>query len=145
MRQSRPEMVASAIQKNLGLVLQPAKGSRMNNSGTIALKFSPVSVAWLGITPSLGITRSLSEWGEGSPLIRFHSLARLPLLTRNEGVVRVTCHNCNIRQYVRFASAHFAEHATVAHIAFSTLLTTLGFRNGAKTEKSTKHGSISPI
>ena len=48
-RQARAEMIARAVQKNLRLVFQPAKGARMNDAGAIALKLRPISMTRFGI------------------------------------------------------------------------------------------------
>ncbi len=37
--QSRPQMVASAVEENLGLVFETTKRARVNNPGAVALEF----------------------------------------------------------------------------------------------------------
>src|SRR5689334_18533538 len=44
MRQTSTQMISCSVQKNLGLVLEPAKSARMDDPRSIALKFGPVSV-----------------------------------------------------------------------------------------------------
>ena len=48
MGQSRPQMVAGAVQKNLRLVFEPAKRARMNDPRAVALKFGAIGVARSG-------------------------------------------------------------------------------------------------
>ncbi len=50
--QSRAQMVAGAIEKNLRLVFQAAKSARMNDAGAIALKFGAIGVTRLGKLPA---------------------------------------------------------------------------------------------
>src|SRR5690349_2164124 len=42
----RAQMIARAVEKNLGLVLETTKCARMNNASTIPLEFGPISVGW---------------------------------------------------------------------------------------------------
>src|SRR5437867_3331483 len=52
-RQPRPQMVAGAVKKNLGLILEPAKGPRMNNTIPVPLIFgSPFRGRFLILAPS---------------------------------------------------------------------------------------------
>jgi hypothetical protein len=45
-------MIAGPIQEDLRLILEPAKGARMNDAGAIALKFGAISVTWFRIFSS---------------------------------------------------------------------------------------------
>ena len=71
-------MVAGAIEKNLRLVLKPAKRARMNDARTVALKFSPIRMAWLGIFAPARLARFLRIRREHHVLRRFHLLPFLP-------------------------------------------------------------------
>src|SRR5688572_4255406 len=80
MRQPRPQMVASAVKKNLRLIFQPPEGSGMNDSGPVPLKLGPVSVAGLGILATARLTGLLGERRQHAQFIRLHLLPRLPTL-----------------------------------------------------------------
>src|SRR6266571_1129676 len=78
MRQSRPQVVAGAVEKNLRLVFEPPERARVNDAGAVALKLSPISVALLRIFSAARVAGSLREWREGGALGRFHLFAGLP-------------------------------------------------------------------
>src|SRR5881275_276467 len=44
----RAQMIAGAVEENLGLVLETTKRARVNNPSAIALKFGAISMRWLG-------------------------------------------------------------------------------------------------
>src|SRR5690349_5623500 len=46
--EARAQMIARAVEKNLGLVLETTKCARMNNPSPIALELGPIGVRWLG-------------------------------------------------------------------------------------------------
>src|SRR5258705_13270352 len=78
MRQPRPQMIAGAVQENLGFVFEPAKCARVNDPGAVTLKFGPVGMALLRIFSSTRVARLLRKWREGAALSRLHLLARFP-------------------------------------------------------------------
>src|SRR6266404_119611 len=78
MGQSRAKMIAGAVEKDLGLIFEPAKRARMNDAGAVALKLGPVGVALLPILSSARVARLLRERREGGALGSFHLFAGLP-------------------------------------------------------------------
>ena len=77
MGQARTQMIAGAVQKNLRLVLEPAKRARMNDPRAIALKFRPVRVAGFRIFSTARIAGFLGKRPKHETLRRLHFLARL--------------------------------------------------------------------
>src|SRR6266480_3178316 len=80
MGQPRPQMIAGAVQENLGLIFEPAKCARVNDASAVALKLSAIAVALLGIFSTARVSRFLRELREDSALGRLHFLARFPAL-----------------------------------------------------------------
>ena len=78
MGQPRSQVIAGAVQKNLGFVFEPPKCARMNDPGAVALKFSPIGVALLRIFSSSRFTGLLRERSQGRSFGRFHLLTRFP-------------------------------------------------------------------
>src|ERR1700737_3955732 len=78
MGQPRPQMIAGAVQENLGFVFEPAKCTRVNDASAVALKLGPISMALLGIFSSARVARFLRERRERGALGRFHFLTRFP-------------------------------------------------------------------
>src|SRR5437867_1113488 len=78
MCQPGSEMVAGAVQKNLCLVFEPPKCARMNDPCAVALKLSPIGVAWLRIFSAARVARFLRERREHSAFGRLHLLSRSP-------------------------------------------------------------------
>src|SRR3981081_1637866 len=78
MRQTRAEMIAGAIQENLGLVFQAPKRPRMNNARAIALKFSAVAMAQLGMFSPPRLAGLLRERRADTKLVRLHLFPCLP-------------------------------------------------------------------
>src|SRR5205814_5800559 len=77
MGQARTQMIAGAVQKNLRLVLEPAKRARMNDPRAITLKFHPIYVARLRIFSPARVTRFLGKPRKCGALRPFHFLTRL--------------------------------------------------------------------
>lgn len=78
MRQSRPQMIAGAIQEDLGFVFEPAKCARVNDPGAVTLKFGPVGMTLFRMFSAARVARLLREQREGGALSCFHFLARFP-------------------------------------------------------------------
>src|SRR5262245_34455833 len=78
MRQTRSQMIAGAVEKNLRLVFQAAERPRMNDARTIALKFGAISVTRLRVLPAARVAGFLSNRSESCALPLFHLFARLP-------------------------------------------------------------------
>src|SRR5438132_13888008 len=78
MGQPRAQMIAGAVQENLRLIFEPAKCTRMNDAGTVALKLRPIGMALFGIFSSARLAGLLRERREGGALGRFHLLSRSP-------------------------------------------------------------------
>src|ERR1700737_1214135 len=78
MGQPGPQMIAGAVQENLGFVLKPPKCARVNDASAVALKFGPVSMALLGIFASARVARFLRERRERGALGGFPFLTRFP-------------------------------------------------------------------
>ena len=76
--QTRPQMIAGAVQENLRLVFQAAESAGMNDPGPVALKGGPVSVLRLGKLAARRLVRLLRIRREDVRFVRFHLLARLP-------------------------------------------------------------------
>src|SRR5207244_3670244 len=76
MGQPRAQMIAGAVQENLRLIFEPAKCTRMNDAGTVALKLRPIGMALFGIFSSARLAGLLRERREGGALGRFHLLSR---------------------------------------------------------------------
>src|SRR6266404_4266001 len=72
-------MIAGAVKKNLSLVLESAKGPRMNDARAITLKLGPISMGRLGKSPPARIARFLCERRERSRFVRLHLRAGLVL------------------------------------------------------------------
>ena len=75
MRQARPQMIASPIQENLRLILEPAKGTRVNDAGAITLKFGAIGMTGFRIFSAARIARFLCKCRKHAPLIGLHLLA----------------------------------------------------------------------
>jgi hypothetical protein len=71
-------MIAGSVEKDLGLVFQPAKRPGMNDPRPITLEFRPISVTLLGISSPARVAGFLGKWREPSALGRFHLFPRLP-------------------------------------------------------------------
>src|SRR3954470_15775984 len=80
MGQPRPQMIAGAVQENLGLIFQSSERARMDDAGTITLKFRPVGVARLGVRPPARLSGFLSERREDANFVRLHLFPPLPAL-----------------------------------------------------------------
>src|SRR5437588_6168748 len=80
MSQPRPQMIASAVQENLGFVFESAKCTRVYDASAVTLKFGSISMALLGIFSSARVAGLLREWRQGSALGRLHFLARFPTI-----------------------------------------------------------------
>src|SRR6266404_7190562 len=78
MRQPCSEMVACAVKKNLGFVLEATKRARMDDARPIALKLCAISVPWLGIFSAVRFAGFLREERERRSLGFFHLRARFP-------------------------------------------------------------------
>src|SRR5207244_11971602 len=78
MGQPRAQMIAGAVQENLRLIFEPAKCTRMNDAGTVALKLRPRGMALFGIFSSARLAALLRERRDGGALRRFHLLSRSP-------------------------------------------------------------------
>src|ERR1700748_116128 len=61
MRQSRAQVVASAVEKNLRLIFQAAERARMNDACTIALKFGTARMTRLRVLSPTRVARFLSN------------------------------------------------------------------------------------
>src|SRR5438876_1711560 len=68
MSQAGAQMITGPIQEDLRFVLEPAKGSRMNDARAIALKFCAVRMAGLWIFSAARIARSLAKRRKRSAL-----------------------------------------------------------------------------
>ena len=75
MGQARTQMIAGPVQKNLCLVLEPAKGARMNDPCAIALKFCAVGMAALRVFSAARSARFLGKRRKRGALGRFHLIA----------------------------------------------------------------------
>src|SRR5438876_11995459 len=93
MGQARTQMIAGPVQKNLCLVLEPAKGARMNDPCAIALKFCAVGMAALWIFSAARLARSLGKRRKCGALRCFHFLARFVAVSLFAGpkVTMTTC------------------------------------------------------
>src|SRR4029077_13265416 len=78
MGQPRAQMIAGAVQENLRLIFEPAKCTRMNDAGPVALKLRPIGMALFGIFSSARLARLLRERREGGTLGCFHFSPRSP-------------------------------------------------------------------
>src|SRR5437899_12286492 len=74
-------MVACAIQKNLRLVVDPAKRARMNDPRPVALEFCSIGMTWFRIFPAARVSRFLSKRRQHCALSHFHLLARFPIFS----------------------------------------------------------------
>src|SRR6476646_8955923 len=52
----RAQMIAGAVEENLGLVLETTKRARVNNPSTIALEFGLIGVGWLRKLSAAGLS-----------------------------------------------------------------------------------------
>src|SRR5450755_3517813 len=95
MRQPSAEVVTSAVQENLRLILESAKRARMNDAGAVALKLRAVSMAGFCKFSPPRIAGFLRERREDSSLVRFHFFPRFPSLTRDRGAMRIIYHSGN--------------------------------------------------
>ena len=75
MRQTCAQVVPGAIQKNLGLVLHPAKRAGMNDPRPVALEFSAKRMARLRILPAARVAGLFRKQRKHSALTGFHFLA----------------------------------------------------------------------
>src|SRR5438094_6097582 len=78
MRQARSQMITGPIEENLRLILQPAKRARVNDPCAIALKFSAIGVARLGVLPPTRVAGFLSKRREHVALRCLHLRTCLP-------------------------------------------------------------------
>src|SRR6266566_2072790 len=85
MGQARTQMIAGPVQKNLCLVLEPAKGARMNDPCAITLKFRAIGMAGLRIFSTARIAGFLGKRRKYSALRPFHFLTRLVPASLYEG------------------------------------------------------------
>ena len=92
MRQPRPQMIAGAVEKNLRLIFQPAKGARMDDPRTVALKFRAEIMTRLGIFSPARFTGFLRKRSEDAALVRFHFFPSLPFAARNLRPARIFGH-----------------------------------------------------
>src|SRR5438874_615172 len=76
MSKASSQMVARSVEKNLCLVLQPAKGAGMNYPGPISLELGPIGMARFWIFSPARIAGLLREWRQGCSLRSFHLLTR---------------------------------------------------------------------
>jgi hypothetical protein len=76
-------MVTGPVEENLRLVLQPAKRARVNDPCAIALKFSAIGVARLGVLPPTRVAGFLSKRREQSALCSLDLRTRLPTLVHH--------------------------------------------------------------
>src|SRR6476646_3327547 len=80
MRQSCSEVVSGAVEKNLGLIFEPAKGPGVDDPRPVALELGPISVARFRVLPAPRFTRFLGKRRQHARFVRFHLLAGLPTL-----------------------------------------------------------------
>ena len=78
MSETRPQMVARAIEKNLRLVFKPAKSARMNDPRPVTLKLRAIRVALLRILAAERFAGLLRERRKRRPLRDLHFLACFP-------------------------------------------------------------------
>jgi hypothetical protein len=108
MREPCAEMIAGAVEENLRLVLQPAKGARMNDPRAIALKFGAVVMAQLGVFPSPRLAGFLRERREDTKLVRLHLLPCLPNPGPKHWTTRTSSHTKDYPSSRSFASLDLA-------------------------------------
>src|SRR5882724_11091786 len=80
---TREQMITGPIEENLRLILQPAKRARVNDACAIALKFSAIGVARLGVLPPTRVTGFLSKRREHVTLRCLDLRTRLPSLVHH--------------------------------------------------------------
>src|SRR5215467_8031632 len=88
MCKARPQVITSAIEKNLGLVFQSAKRAGMNDARTIALKFGAIGVTRFRMLPPPRVARLLSNRRQHCALAFLHLFARLPFCAHLSEVYR---------------------------------------------------------
>src|SRR5215218_1814971 len=71
-------MIAGPVEKDLRLVFESAKRSRVNDPRTIALELGPVSVPRFRVAAPARIARFLRVGRKRALLVSFDLLARLP-------------------------------------------------------------------
>ena len=76
-------MVTGPVEENLRLILQPAKRARVNDPCAIALKFSAIGVARLGVLPPTRVAGFLSKRREQSALCSLDLRTCLPALVHH--------------------------------------------------------------
>ena len=86
-------MIARAVQENLRLVLEPTKGTRMNNARAVSLKFRAERVTRFGMFTPARVARFLRERRERGPLGCLHFLARLPARWQNGAATLIVRHS----------------------------------------------------
>src|SRR5689334_23307123 len=67
-----PQMVARPVQKDLRLIFEAAKRSRVNDSRPVALKFRSIGMTRFGILPPSRIARLLSKRQQDGTFGRLH-------------------------------------------------------------------------
>ena len=92
MGEAGAEMVAGAVQENLGLVFEPAKRAGMDDPRPVALELGAIIVARLGIFPAAGLAGFLGERSQELRLVALHIFARFPTFPRSRGRPRIIAH-----------------------------------------------------
>src|ERR1041384_1838848 len=85
-------MIAGAVEENLRLVFEPAKGARVDDPRAVAMKFGSIIVAFLRIFPPSGFAGFLRERRKRRALGLFHLLARSPAVLHLFDVDLVSSH-----------------------------------------------------
>jgi hypothetical protein len=75
MCQAGAQVISGAIQKDLGLILHPAKRARMNDPCPVALEFSAKRMARLRILPAARVAGLFRKRRKHSAFTGFHFLA----------------------------------------------------------------------
>src|SRR5882724_63215 len=83
MRQACAQMITGPVEENLRLILQPAKRARVNRPCAIALKFSAIGMARLGVLPPTRVAGFLSKRREHIALRCLHLRTCFPTLVHH--------------------------------------------------------------
>src|SRR3954447_895978 len=118
MGQPRPQMIAGAVQENLGLIFQSSERARMDDAGTITLKFRPVGVAWLGVRPPARFSGFLSERREDASFVRLHLFPPPPALLSTRASWQIVRHG---KEYSWAAAVCESELAVLSSDSLSSL------------------------
>ena len=105
----RPVMIARAVEKDLGLVLEAAKGTTVDDPISVALKIEPKAVLVLGVFASAGGGAVLRVGREMTGLISFKS-------KRRRGIAS-TCHLTTRDSTESFGLNRRTEHNSDFHYA----------------------------